>query len=167
MGKSARRSLSRGQVEPHTVESCGALVYCQSTKRFLFLLRPSDRRHTKSWGLVGGKIEAGETIQQGLVREIREEIQFDAGNHKLIPIEKFTSSDEKFVYHTFMMTVEAEFCPILNEEHTGYCWTPLEDYPKPLHPGVWRSFSFQVVVDKIRTIQTVIKDQLDKPNLGS
>lgn len=167
MGKSTRRNLSRGQMEPHTVESCGALVYCQSTKRFLFLLRPSDRRHAKSWGLVGGKIEAGETIQQGLVREIREEIQFDASNRKLIPIEKFTSSDEKFVYHTFMMTVEAEFCPVLNEEHTGYCWTPLEDYPKPLHPGVWRSFSFQVVIDKIRTIQAVIKDQLDKPTLGS
>jgi 8-oxo-dGTP pyrophosphatase MutT (NUDIX family) len=108
--------------------------------------------------LVGGKIEAGETIQQGLVREIREETAFDSANHKLIPIEKFTSNDGKFVYHTFMLSVEQEFCPTLNDEHIGYSWTPLEDYPKPLHPGVWRSFSFQVVVDKIKTIQALIKD---------
>jgi 8-oxo-dGTP pyrophosphatase MutT (NUDIX family) len=158
MGKGTRRNLSRRQMESHTVESCGALVYCSGTKRFLFLLRPSDRRHSKSWGLVGGKIEAGETIQQGLVREILEETQFDASGHKLVPLEKFTSTDEKFIYHTFMLTIDCEFCPVLNDEHTGYCWTPLDDYPKPLHPGVWRSFSFQVVIDKIKTIQT-LRDQ--------
>jgi len=165
MDKSTRRNLPRRPLESNNVESVGALVYCQSTKRFLFLLRPSDRRHKKSWGLVGGKIEAGETIQQGLVREILEETAFDASNNKLIPIEKFTSTDNKFVDHTFMMTVEQEFCPVLNEEHTGYCWTPLDDYPKPLHPGVWRSFSFQVVVDKIKTIQNLIKDQTGCPSL--
>jgi 8-oxo-dGTP pyrophosphatase MutT (NUDIX family) len=150
-------------MESDTVESVGALVYCESTKRFLFLLRPSDRRHKKSWGLVGGKIESGETIQQGLVREIAEEIAFDASNRKFVPIEKFTSTDERFVYHTFIMTVDQEFCPTLNEEHTGYCWTPLDDYPKPLHPGVWRSFSFQVVIDKIKTIQQLVIDHTKHP----
>jgi hypothetical protein len=62
-----------------------------------------------------------------------------------------------------MMTVSEEFCPVLNEEHTGYCWTPLDDYPKPLHPGVWRSFSFQVVVDKIKIIQQLITDHTKHP----
>jgi len=150
-------------MESNIVESVGALVYCESTKRFLFLLRPGDRRHKKSWGLVGGKIETGETIQQGLVREIAEEIAFDASDRKFVPIEKFTSTDGRFVYHTFMMSVQKEFCPTLNEEHTGYCWTPLDDYPKPLHPGVWRSFSFQVVVDKIKTIQQLITDHTKHP----
>lgn len=162
MDTSTRRNLPRRKMESNTVESVGALIYCQSTNRFLFLLRPGTRRHKKSWGLVGGKIELGETIQQGLVREIHEEIAFDASTHKLIPIEKFTSDDNKFVYHTFIITVDQEFCPTLNHEHTGYCWTPLDDYPKPLHPGVWRSFSFQVVVDKIKTIQKLIKDQPHK-----
>ncbi len=165
MDKSTRRNLSRRSLESNTIESVGALIYCRDTHRFLFLLRPKDRRHKKSWGLVGGKIEAGETIQQGLVREIQEEINYDASSSKLIPIEKFTSSDNKFIYHTFIFTVEKEFCPVLNDEHIGYCWTPLDDYPKPLHPGVWRSFSFQVVVDKIKTIQAIIKDQTYKSTL--
>jgi 8-oxo-dGTP diphosphatase len=165
MGKSTRRNLSSKQMESHPVEGCGALVYCTSTGRFLFLLRPADRRHAKSWGLVGGKIEAGETTMQGLIREIWEETGFDASGHKIIPIEKFTSTDSEFVYHTFMMPIEKEFCPELNHEHTGYCWTPLEDYPKPLHPGVWRSFSFGAVVDKIQTMQTVLKGQLPTQTL--
>lgn len=163
MDTSTRRHLPRRQMESNTVESVGALVYCESTKRFLFLLRPGDRRHKKSWGLVGGKIEPGETIQQGLVREIAEETEFDASHRKFVPIEKFTSTDERFVYHTFMITVQQEFCPTLNEEHTGYCWTPLDDYPKPLHPGVWRSFSFQVVIDKIKTIQQLAIDHTKCP----
>lgn len=163
MDTSTGRHLPRRQMESNTVESVGALVYCESTKRFLFLLRPGDRRHKKSWGLVGGKIEPGETIQQGLVREIAEETEFDARDRKFIPIEKFTSTDERFVYHTFMITVQQEFCPTLNEEHTGYCWTPLDDYPKPLHPGVWRSFSFQVVIDKIKTIQQLSIDHTKCP----
>lgn len=165
MDTGTRRNLQSGQLDSHTLESCGALLYCKSTRRFLFLLRAGDRRRAKSWGLVGGKIEAGETIQQGLIREISEEIGFDASAHRLIPIEKFTSSDEKFVYHTFMMAVENEFCPQLNHEHVGYCWTRLDDYPKPLHPGVWRIFSFSAVINKIRTMESLLKDPPQTQNV--
>ena len=93
MDTSTRRHLPRRKMESNIVESVGALVYCESTKRFLFLLRPSDRRHKKSWGLVGGKIETGETIQQGLVREIAEEIAFDS-----------TSSPDNLQYVTNITT---------------------------------------------------------------
>ena len=54
-------------------EGVGALIYARSTNRYLFLLR-SRSRHAGSWGIAGGKIEAGETVIHGLVREIREEM---------------------------------------------------------------------------------------------
>jgi 8-oxo-dGTP pyrophosphatase MutT (NUDIX family) len=140
------------------LESCGALVYCINTHRYLFLLR-SGAKHAGSWGLVGGKLEAGETVAQALLREIAEEIGDVIPDPKLIPIEKFTSENKNFIYHTFLITVAEEFVPILNDEHSGYAWVPLQEHPKPLHPGVWRTFNFKSVIEKLHTIETV-KDQL-------
>ena len=33
------------------------------------------------------------------------------------------------------------------------------DHPKPLHPGVWRTFNFKSVIEKLKTVEQ-IKDQL-------
>lgn len=142
------------------LEGCGALVYCTSTHRYLFLLR-AGTKHAGSWGLVGGKIEAGESVSQALIREIGEEIGPVLSEPKLIPIEKFTSENKSFVYHTFLIAVDAEFVPVLNQEHSGYAWVHLQDHPKPLHPGVWRTFNFKSVIRKLKTIETV-KDQLQE-----
>ena len=137
------------------VTGAGALIYCRTTHRYLFLLRNGER-HDGSWGLVGGKVEHGETVVDGLTREIAEELGGKIRDAKLIPIEEFTSGNGKFTYHTFQITVDEEFVPILNHEHRGYCWVALEDHPKPLHPGVWRTFKFQSVIDKIKTLESVL-----------
>ena len=134
---------------------CGALVYSIQTKRYLFLLR-NQKRHAGSWGLVGGGVESGETPAEALLREIHEEINLNDFS-QLIPLEKFTSESGNFEYHTYLITVENEFVPELNDEHRGYAWTSIDDHPKPLHPGVWRTFNFKVILDKIKTFETALE----------
>jgi 8-oxo-dGTP pyrophosphatase MutT (NUDIX family) len=141
-------------VEPSNI-GCGALIYSKSTKRYLFLLR-NQKRHAGSWGLVGGGVEINETPAEALQREIVEEIGV-INFEKIIPLEKFTSENKNFEYHTYLVTVDNEFVPKLNDEHRGYAWTSVDDHPKPLHPGVWRTFNFKSVIEKIRTVETVIR----------
>lgn len=136
-------------------EGVGALVYSRATNRYLFLLR-NKHRQAGYWGIVGGKIDTGETVIQALVREIQEEIGQDYTNKKFIPLETFTSDNEKFVYYTFLATVDEEFVPTLNDEHRGYCWVEMKDHPKPLHPGLWRSFNFDIIKKKIKTLESIL-----------
>ncbi len=133
---------------------CGALIYSIQTKRYLFLLR-NQKRHAGSWGLVGGGVEPDETPVEALRREIAEEIGA-VDIQKIIPLEKFTAHNTNFEYHTYLLVVDQEFVPRLNDEHRGYAWTAISDHPKPLHPGVWRTFSFRSIVDKIATFENVI-----------
>lgn len=137
------------------VEGVGAFIYSVSTHRYLFLLR-ANCRYSGTWGLAGGKIESGELLLDSLQREVNEELGVDISSAKVIPIEKFTSDKNNFVYHTFLLPVQEEFIPTLNEEHNGYCWVSLENHPKPLHPGVWRTINFKEIVSKIKTLESVL-----------
>jgi 8-oxo-dGTP pyrophosphatase MutT (NUDIX family) len=137
------------------IEGVGALVYAKSTNRYLFLLR-NKSKHAGAWGIVGGKVDAGETVIHALVREIQEEIGVDYSSQKFIPLETFTADNRKFAYYTFLVSVVDEFVPKLNDEHRGYCWVELDDYPKPLHPGLWRSFNFDIVRKKIKTLESIL-----------
>lgn len=137
------------------IEGTGALIYSIKTQRYLFLLR-SGIKYSDTWGLPGGKIENNESVQHGLLREIEEELGGTIPNCKLYPIEKFTSENGKFCYHTFLIPVDDEFIPELNHEHKGYAWCKIKDYPKPLHPGVYRTINFDAVIQKLQTVQAVL-----------
>jgi 8-oxo-dGTP pyrophosphatase MutT (NUDIX family) len=137
------------------IEGVGTFIYATSTGRYLFLLRDSSK-YSGTWGLAGGKIDTDEQLLTSLHRELNEELGYDFVDVKVIPIEKFTSDNGHFSYNTFLIPVEEEFTPVLNYEHRGYCWVRLEDHPKPLHPGVWRTINFSAVADKIKTLETVL-----------
>jgi hypothetical protein len=117
----------------------GGIFLAQDTKRFLFLLRTQGKT-AGTWGLVGGRQEPQDVTPYGtLTREISEEIGNCGNIIKTIPLELFTSSDQQFQYNTYVLIVEKEFIPVLNQEHSGYAWCSYDKWPKPLHQGVKNS----------------------------
>ena len=145
-------------MEHSSVNAVGILFYSLETQRYLYLLR-NDPRHPGSWGLPGGKMDVGETLIQTIKRECQEEMGSMPEYVRLAPLEKFTSADGKFVYHTFFCSVEKEFIPALNDEHVGWAWIQSGHWPKPMHPGLWSTVNFEAVKDKVTAMERSYRSQ--------
>lgn len=143
-------------MEHNSVNAVGVWFYSITTQRYLYLMR-DDSKHPGAWGLPGGKIEAGESIMDAIVRECQEELGYMPEYFKLVPLEKFTTIDHGFAYHTFFCSVGDEFIPKLNNEHLGWAWINSGTWPKPMHPGLWSTVNFEAVRSKIITIEKQVQ----------
>jgi len=143
-------------MESSAVKAVGVWFYSVATHRYLYLMR-NDARNPASWGLPGGRVEAGETLLDAMNRECREELGFVPEYFRMIPLEKFTTLDSGFEYHTFFCVVDIEFQPVLNDEHLGYAWIDSGTWPKPMHPGLWSTVNFEAVQNKISVIESSIQ----------
>ena len=134
----------------------GGIFLAKDTRRFLFLLRTQGKT-AGTWGLVGGKKEPTDnTAYDALTREIEEEAGKTPTIKKIIPLELFVSNDQHFQYNTYVLLVDREFTPTLNEEHSGYAWCNYENYPKPLHQGVKNSFTNKIIRAKLELLLDLI-----------
>jgi 8-oxo-dGTP pyrophosphatase MutT (NUDIX family) len=134
------------------VKAVGVWFYCVRTRCYLYLLR-NDSKYPDTWGLAGGKAESTESLMAAVERECTEELGSMPEYQKLIPIEKFTSPDGGFEYHTFWCRVDHEFIPELNHEHVGYAWVQSGRLPRPLHPGLWNTVNLDAIQKKIASLE--------------
>jgi 8-oxo-dGTP diphosphatase len=75
---------------------------------------------SEKWEFPGGKMEAGETEEQTIVREIKEELHMDIHpKEKLLTVEH-TYPDFHLTMHTYLCEAETS-TPTLTE-HTAYKW---------------------------------------------
>ena len=107
----------------------GAII--EHDGKILCMQRPKGKYPSTDlkWEFPGGKIEAGETGPQALMRELREEMDFDV-----------TVRDEDYfatvhhVYPEFELTMDTYLCHAANpaftrKEHVDHCWLAPQDMP--------------------------------------
>ena len=115
--------------------AAGALFLAKTTGRVLLNLRSKYTSNSRTWSFCGGMVESNETVQEGLARELYEEIGSVPNFIKSYPLDVFHSADGNFNYFTLLILVEDEFIPKLNRESDGYAWVKVGAWPAPLHPA--------------------------------
>ena len=91
----------------------------------IFVTRRSYGEFENMWEFPGGKMEIGETREEALIREIKEELELD------IDISRYLTT-VKYDYPTFHLTMHCFICSISGGElqlnaHNDAKWTTLEE----------------------------------------
>ena len=84
--------------------------------RFLACQRPADKARGLLWEFVGGKLEAGETLREALIRECREELDITV-EPKDVFMEVIHAYPDLTVRLTLFNAVIAEGVPKALEHH--------------------------------------------------
>jgi len=137
----------------------GGIIVSEQTGRVLTVLRSSKESNPHTWTFAGGKLNAEESSVNALTRELEEELQLTKIK-KILPLHRYKSRSEDFIYDTFIVLVNKEFIPELNWENSGYSWTDIDDLPNPLHPKTRKMISSARLIKKFKNFYNWI----DKKN---
>jgi uncharacterized protein len=153
MGQKLSGRVQRRFLDTNSLTAAGAFVYAENTGRYLWLLRnrTSSAGH---WAFPGGKLSGTETVFQGLLRELTEELGSLPDFRRIIPLEKFTSWNSRFVYYNFWIQVPDEFEPRLNTEHSAYQWCSRVSPPSPAHELILEMLDTPEIVQKLVTAES-------------
>ncbi len=89
------------------------------------------RRDIGWWNLPGGGMEAGETVDDALRREIREEVGIEVHIDYLVGV--YSKPQKSEVVLTFLCH-PASGTPGTSDEVSEVGWFPMDDLPEPLLP---------------------------------
>jgi 8-oxo-dGTP diphosphatase len=111
-----------------------AVVLTDGEGRVLLAQRPEGRTMAGLWEFPGGKIEPGETPEEALIRELKEELDIALVPGHLAPLTFVSHAYTDF--HLFMPVFACHDWRgvVLPKEAQAFAWVPpaeLESYPMP------------------------------------
>lgn len=123
-----------------------AAAYVEVGGALLFLQRSAHKQEPLRWGVPAGKLEVGETPEEGMRRELFEETAISIDAHtKMSPIGAlFIRKPEiDYIYHGFRVSCKNTPQILLSNEHIAYKWVlPHQAKNLPLMAGAEEALEF-------------------------
>lgn len=119
--------------------------YLEVADTFLLMKRASHKSAGDLWGMPAGKVEAGESFMDALIREMWEETGVTLSKEEVAPLGTlfFRNQEINFSYHMYRIVYLQTPTVRLNDEHTEYDWvTHHEAESRDLVPGALEALSF-------------------------
>lgn len=92
----------------------------------LLLLQNGDGDEPGTWGVPGGKVERGELVLDGALRELREETGIVADDVREMGCLYMRKPGFSYAFHMFWMKVD-DVHVRLSDEHIGFQWFPFKE----------------------------------------
>jgi phosphoglycolate phosphatase len=110
------------------VVTVGALISDDAGR----VLMVRTRKWSNLWGIPGGKVKYGETLEAALCREIKEETDLELGEVRFALVQDCIETEEFYrAAHFVLLNYTARRCgtnPVrLNDEAQEYRWVPVEE----------------------------------------
>lgn len=99
--------------------------------RYLLTLRPGGTHLAGHWEFPGGKCEAGETHAEALCRELREELDIDAGVGALVHAVTHAYPERTVELHFYACTFTGEARPMIGQQMRWVARDDLAALPFP------------------------------------
>ncbi len=104
-----------------TINVAAAII---KTKNQIFATQRGYGPLKDGWEFPGGKIEEGETPEQALIREIKEELDTEIEIGELVDIVEYDYPDFHLTMHCFMCTIKSG--DLVLKEHEAAKWLTKE-----------------------------------------
>lgn len=104
--------------------------FVQHEGKFILLHRSPHKTHGGKFGLPAGKVDAGETIEQAVKREIKEETGLDIANEHIAYVSSVFVRNDGYDFHYHAFETHLPTKPNIHispNEHQGYMWVTPEE----------------------------------------
>lgn len=111
-------------------------------QKFLILHRAPHSYEGNKWGIVGGKMEEGESTVEAIIREVYEEtgLALNAEAFTKLGMHESVFPDQTWDFHVFQAILPEDLAITLDpQEHIGFLWTKKEEAlaKDDLMPGLY------------------------------
>jgi ADP-ribose pyrophosphatase YjhB (NUDIX family) len=115
-----------------------AYIFNRDFSKLLMVRRNEEKRQKYGfeWGLVGGKMEPGESIIEGAIREIKEEVgvEFDGKELKFLFFREMLIPERAFtgIQFYFAASIDESTPIVIDDESDGYGWFSVNALPESI-----------------------------------
>ena len=94
----------------------------------LIVQRNKNKHLGLKWEFPGGKVESKETLEEALIREIKEELNITINVHQKIGEEKYKDSKIYVILHYFLCSHQSGTIKL--NEHENFTWVSKKNFKK-------------------------------------